>query len=491
MTARVRLHVFLAHAGVASRRAAERLMREGRVQVNGETATAPGTTVDPARDRVTADGREVQVMTEVVVLAMNKPRGVLTAARDARGRRTVVGLLPEDLPRTVPVGRLDLQSEGLLLLTNDGELALRLSHPRYGVTKRYAVLPAQPVTAEQLRRLRGGVDIGEERPAAARTARRCGRPARHYAEGDWFEIELHEGRKHVVRRMCEAVGLRVLRLVRTAVDGVALSDLAPSQWRRLRAAEVEALRAACGLGAPASPRPVGGLPPPARGQAPDGGRGSGGSGPRIAIDGPAASGKTAIGSRVARALGLAFLDTGALYRAVTWWALRNHVPPEDRAGVAGLLRDLRLTVGTRPARDDPEALQTTVHIDGADATAHLRDRPVEAGVSLYSALPAVRRHLLALQRRFAARGAVLAGRDIGTVVLPDADVKVFLEAKLEVRRARRGETAAEQEERDRIDASRSAAPLRPAPDAVIIDTSSLTIGAVVSRVLDIVTERVS
>jgi cytidylate kinase len=207
----------------------------------------------------------------------------------------------------------------------------------------------------------------------------------------------------------------------------------------------------------------------------------------IAIDGPAASGKTAIGTAVAKEFGYRFLDTGAMYRAVTWAALQRGVDPHDTEALAALVADLDIEL--READDSAEA---AVFVDGEDATPHLREMDVEAAVSLVSRVPAVRRVLVEIQRAAAASGRiVMVGRDIGSVVLPDARLKVYLDASPEVRARRRGEQYGGAEAgsfedgvrlRDDIDSSREASPLTPAPGAVIINTDNLSLEEVVRRV---------
>ena len=225
----MRLNAWLARAGVASRRKADELIKAGRVTVNGE----PGrlNTFVASRDRVELDGKPLATQRLAYVL-LNKPTGVVTTARDPQGRPTVVSLV--DLPtRVVPVGRLDADTSGALLLTNDGELAHRLAHPRYGVEKTYvAEVEGDPDNAA-LPRLRDGVELEDGRTAPAR-ARRLG-PRR-------VELVLHEGRKHQVKRMLAAVGHPVRRLHRSAYAGLTLTGLEPGAWRELDAAEVERLR---------------------------------------------------------------------------------------------------------------------------------------------------------------------------------------------------------------------------------------------------------
>jgi pseudouridine synthase len=231
----MRLNAFLARAGVASRRRADELIAAGRVTVNGKPA-ALATQVG-SHDRVEVDGRRVRLEPLAHVL-LNKPAGVVTTARDPQGRPTVVGLV-RGAVRVVPVGRLDADTTGALLLTNDGPLAHRLAHPRYGVEKTYEADVLGVPTPAALRHLREGVtlDDGRTAPARARVLARHGENAR-------IELVLHEGRKHQVKRMCAAVGHPVVRLHRSRYAGLGLEGLAPGESRELSSEEVERLRAA-------------------------------------------------------------------------------------------------------------------------------------------------------------------------------------------------------------------------------------------------------
>jgi 23S rRNA pseudouridine2605 synthase len=227
----VRLNAYLARAGVASRRKSDELIKAGRVTVNGE----PGrlNTFVESGDVVEVDGRPVELQRLAYVL-LNKPRDVVTTARDPQGRPTVVELV--DLPtRVVPVGRLDADTTGALVLTNDGVLAHRLAHPRYGVEKVYEVEVEGRPSDEALRRLAEGVELEDGRTAPA-GARRLG-PSR-------LELVLHEGRNRQVRRMCEAVGHPVRRLHRSRYAELTLDGLGPGEWRELTRAEVDGLRSA-------------------------------------------------------------------------------------------------------------------------------------------------------------------------------------------------------------------------------------------------------
>jgi 23S rRNA pseudouridine2605 synthase len=238
-----RLQRVLAHAGVASRRTAEQLVLEGRVAVNGQIVRTLGVKVDAACDQLTVDGRPVALAAALVYLALNKPRGYVSTLHDERGRRTVRDLL--DTPsRVYPVGRLDADSEGLLLFTNDGKLALHLTHPRYGVPKEYRALVQGLPDSGALARLRDGIDLEEGRTAPARVTVISTDRGR-----SWVSVELKQGWKRQVRRMLEAVGHPVERLIRTRVGSVVLGDLPRGAVRPLTAVEVETLRRESGLAA--------------------------------------------------------------------------------------------------------------------------------------------------------------------------------------------------------------------------------------------------
>jgi 23S rRNA pseudouridine2605 synthase len=226
----VRLNAYLARAGLASRRGAEELVRAGRVRVNGEVAGL-ATFVD-AGDRVEVDGRPVAPEPLAYVL-LHKPAGVVTTARDPHGRPTVVGLVGHER-RVVPVGRLDADTTGALLLTNDGPLAHRLMHPRYEVEKVYEAEVEGTPAREALARLEKGVALDDGVTAPARV--RLLAPSR-------LELTLHEGRKHQVKRMCEAVGHPVRRLHRSVYSGLTVAGLAPGEWRELTPEELATLRA--------------------------------------------------------------------------------------------------------------------------------------------------------------------------------------------------------------------------------------------------------
>jgi 23S rRNA pseudouridine2605 synthase len=230
----VRLAKHLAHAGLASRRAAEAIIAEGRVTVDGETVTDPARDVTGA-EAIAVDGETLGGPPRRVVYAVHKPAGVVSTAHDTHGRPTVVDLVPGGT-RLYPVGRLDADTTGLILLTNDGDLANHLMHPRYEVPRTYrAKVAGAPVSDRAVQALRDGVDLDDGRTSPAQVRR---------IRADVLELTIREGRKRQVRRMCEAVGHRVLALRRISFGPLVLGDLAPGAHRRLTRNEVEALRAA-------------------------------------------------------------------------------------------------------------------------------------------------------------------------------------------------------------------------------------------------------
>jgi 23S rRNA pseudouridine2605 synthase len=243
-----RLQKILARAGFGSRRAAEELIAAGRVTVDGEVARL-GQRVDPEQARVEVDGVPVAVRDDVVYYLLNKPRRVVTTARDPEGRRTVVELVPDE-PRVFPIGRLDYDTEGLLVLTNDGALAQLVTHPRHEVEKAYLAEVEGVPSRATLRTLRRGLTLDDGPTAATEVSL-----VQTRGESAALEIVVHEGRNRLVRRMCEAVGHPVRRLVRTRIGPITDRRLAPGAWRPLWPREVHALYAAASGGS------TGGTPP--------------------------------------------------------------------------------------------------------------------------------------------------------------------------------------------------------------------------------------
>ncbi|MGC9970523.1 MAG: pseudouridine synthase [Bryobacteraceae bacterium] len=239
-----RLQKILARAGVASRRKAEALMLEGRVAVNGRTVTELGTKADLERDHIKVDGRLLRPPKRLVYLAFHKPKGVVTTLSDPEGRPTVLEFLKGVKERVFPVGRLDYASEGLLLLTNDGELANRITSAASHVAKTYVVKVTGPLTPEQEQQFRAGIPLHGRRtaPAGLRLARR--------AENPWYEVRLSQGRHHQIREMFKHFGRLVEKIKRVKIGFLELGSLEPGRYRPLTPAEVERFRRILKLGGP-------------------------------------------------------------------------------------------------------------------------------------------------------------------------------------------------------------------------------------------------
>jgi len=238
----MRLQKYLARAGVASRRHAEEMVRAGRVRVNGKIVTEMGLQVEPGQDEVTVDGRTVKELKEKVYILLYKPHGYVTTVSDPQGRPKVTDLVKDIPARLYPVGRLDLATEGLLLLTDDGELTLRLTHPRYGVTKTYQALVEGVPDADTIKQLRRGVKL-EDGLAAPSRVRIC-----QVSKGNTLlELTLREGRNREVRRMLAAVKHPVIRLKRLQMAFLNLKGLKPGEYRHLTPGEAERLYRLVGL----------------------------------------------------------------------------------------------------------------------------------------------------------------------------------------------------------------------------------------------------
>ncbi len=222
-----RLQKYLAHCGVASRRKAEEYIRNGKVKVNGKTVTEMGVSVT-AQDRVEVDGKLVRLERKKVYIMLHKPKGYVTTVHDPEGRDTVMDLISDVEERVYPVGRLDYDSSGLLLLTNDGELAHRMMHPSHEIVKVYIVTVEGAPSAEAIRKLEKGIRIENYTTAPALV-----KVLENYGEKTKLEITIHEGRNRQVRKMCEAIGHQVIRLKRVAYGNLVLGALKPGQWRYL------------------------------------------------------------------------------------------------------------------------------------------------------------------------------------------------------------------------------------------------------------------
>ena len=476
-----RLQKLIAAAGIASRRAAERMIAEGRVTVDGEVVSTPGVRADPALHDIRVDGARLRKLGKPRrYVILNKPIGHLTTRSDPGRRPTVMDLLPHSFRSLVPVGRLDGNSSGLVLLTDDGELAQRVTHPRYRLPKTYYAtvrgLPGEDVLDRAQRGVRvdgeglrlDQVEVIARFPHRAESKRRAR-----------LRVTLRGGRNREIRRVLSVLGHPVLELHRTRIGSLADTGLTPGSWRKLGEDEVDELRelirrCAGETAAPAEPassKPAASAARPAP------------SAFVVAIDGPAGSGKTSVARAVAERFALGYFNTGASVRAVALAAMRQDMDLDDGPS----LRTLAFRVIL-----DPEG---RVFLDGEDVSEAVRAPEVSAGASRVAVHPELREVLVERWRQFAAGGGVVEGRDIGTVVFPEAPVKVFLDARPEVRAQRRssdegdrdvGEVQSELRRRDHTDSGRAVAPLRRAEDAHVLDTSDLTLEETVERVAELV-----
>ncbi len=483
---RERLQKILAAAGVASRRASEALISAGRVTVDGRVAHL-GEQADPAAERIAVDGVALRPPSTLVHLVLHKPAGMVSTASDRHAERIVLDLLPEPwrsgAGRLYPVGRLDRDSEGLLLITNDGAWADRVLHPRYEVEREYAVGLGASLDPEQRRALAAGIELEEGiaqvehlRPATTTETRRLTelmvpKPPKLA----WYRATLRQGWKRQLRRMFAAVEAPIARLVRVRIGSLRLDDLPSGEVRELTPSEVRQLTVDAAI-------------LPTMHPAPDERRRL-----VVALDGPGSSGKSSVGAAAALRLGYRFCDTGLLYRALTWLALHRSVPLDDGPQLANETRRVELA-------PDAQGRLDRVVVDGVDVTSDVHTPAVDDRVSEVSRQPEVRAALLERQRDLARTGGIImAGRDIGTVILPDADLKLYLEASVEERARRRalerhvapdGEAArqilADMRRRDEIDSTRPVAPLRIAEDAHVLRTDANrfeeTVDAVVQEI---------
>ena len=480
-----RLQKLIAAAGIASRRRAEELIAAGRVTVDGEVVRTPGVRADPAHSDVRVDGARLHGLAKPRrYVILNKPIGHLATRSDPARRPTVMDLLPHSFRALAPVGRLDGNSSGLMLFTDDGDLALHVAHPRYRVPKTYYAtvrgLPEEGV----LERARRGVRVDGEPLRLDQVEVMARFPHRAEAKRRTrLRVTLRGGRNREIRRVLSVLGHPVLELHRTRIGCVADTGLAPGKWRKLLTREVDELRElivrSSGKAAK-PPKGEGAAPPEEAGTAfvdaaPDAFV--------VAIDGPAGSGKTSVARAVAERFGFGYFNTGASVRAVALAAMRASMDLDDGPALRVLAYRVIL---------DPEG---RVFLDGEDVTSAVRAPEVSAGASRVAVHPELREVLVERWRQFAAAGGVVEGRDIGTVVFPEAPVKVFLDARPEVRAKRRssdegdrdvGAVQSELRDRDHTDAGRAVAPLRRAPDAHVLDTSNLTLDRTVERVATLI-----
>jgi CMP/dCMP kinase len=519
-----RLQRILARAGLGSRRACERLISQGHLTVDGRLVTELGATADPLASVICVDGQPIHLEPSRYIV-FHKPAGYLSNPDPRAVHPSWLDLVSVS-ERLFPVGRLDLESEGLLLLTNDGELAQHLTHPRFEHPKTYLVQVEGIPNQRKLRRMQHGIML-EDGPTAptevtllrprsnqvsAQSMGALNRQAGAQSKGVsprgskpscWLKVSLREGRKRQLRRMVARLGHPALRVVRISIGPLELGQLPVGKWRELWPAEVEALRAAANLGSPHTQRvrlrreqkknpllQVRRMKSPMHRHPPR----------IIAMDGPSASGKSTVGRLLARQLGYLYFDTGVMYRAIAYVALSRRIALADETAITAVARQVVLEVVPPTVADGRDA---TVLADGVDITWEIRSPEVERAVSPVSAYAGVRDALRLSQRRVAMGGpVVMVGRDIGTVVLPEADLKLYLDASLKVRAQRRclerrargeapalDDVLADMKRRDDIDSTREHAPLAAAPDAIVIDTTGLGIEQVVERIQGLLGEK--
>jgi pseudouridine synthase len=238
----IRLNKYISQAGVASRREANRLIKAGRVRVNGKVVQVLGYKLASEQDVIEVDGKTVFSDRSLLYVLLNKPPGYLVTRKDPLNRPTILNLLPRFPERVNPVGRLDFESEGLLLLTNDGDLALRLTHPRYGVKKIYEIKVKGSPDPSSIKRLEKGIFLDQKKTAPAEVSK-----IRRGEKISWMTIQIQEGRKREIRRMCEVIGHPVLSLIRVRFAGVSLGRMKSGQWRYLTEVEVKNLRKSVNL----------------------------------------------------------------------------------------------------------------------------------------------------------------------------------------------------------------------------------------------------
>ena len=477
------------------------LVAQGRVRVNG-TAAVAGQRVDPGVDRIEVDGRPLRAPSERTYLAMAKPAGVTSTVRDRHAETTVLDLVPRELrrERIYPVGRLDLESEGLLLLTNDGDWAQRVLHPRHLVDREYAIGVRDELTERQAHALLDGIQLDEGlarlvtmRPQTATETRRLEAATGPGPRLTWYRAVLRQGWRRQLRRMFAAVEAPVARLVRVRIGDIRLEGLRPGDVRELTARERQRLETAGEPasrerreperpGAPAAPQDRLAKRPsrPARGIV-------------VSLDGPGSSGKSSVGAAAAERLALRFCDTGLLYRALTWLAQERGIDLEDAAALADLAPQVELAESAGGRLD-------RVLVDGEDVTDAVHSAAVDTTVSQVARHPEVRARLLQRQRSIASRGGIImAGRDIGTVVLPDADLRLYLDVSLDERARRRaaergttldepaGQSILEElQRRDGIDRNRPTAPLRVPDGATIVRSDGNTFEQTVDQVVEVI-----
>ena len=475
--------------------ACETLISDGRVSVDGEVVTELGIKVNPETADIRVDGARIAAESPRYVM-LHKPAGYLSHP-DPRAEYPDWHKLVKAPERLFAVGRLDQDSEGLLLLTNDGELTNRLTHPRFEHPKTYLVEVEGRPDPRKVRRLRHGIMLDDGPTAPAEVTVLSAAPKEYMPDSrtpvtgrtgprtSWLRVTLREGRNRQLRRMVGRLGHPAVRVIRVGIGPLALGPLRPGRWRDLTPEEVQSLRVATTNATlqaeKLAAKRLAAHRPPVR-KLPE----------RIAIDGPSASGKSTIGKLLAEDLGYLYFDTGVMYRALAALALSRGIPVDDEQAITELAQ--KSVIEVRPP-DVDDGRDVTVLANGVDITPSLRLPKVERSVSTVSAYPGVRKAMVAQQRRIAGGGrVVMVGRDIGTAVLPDAELKIYLDASLAERTRRRyeqklargekAELADVQEDlrrRDHYDANRQHSPLAMADDALLLDSTNLDVDQVMMQ----------
>lgn len=472
----IRLNHFLAKCGVGSRRKCDEFIAAGKVMVNGETITRMGVQINPEMDVVVFEGRAVRIENQLIYILLNKPLRTVTTTSDEKRRKTVLDVV-NIRERIYPVGRLDFNTTGALLLTNDGDMAFYLAHPRFEVSKIYRVLLDKRMRPIDLHHFGKGLDLGNFVTAPCRIEE-----VRVIDNRSYLEVEIHEGKNRQLRRMFDSLNYQVSELERIEFAGLRLQSLKPGEWRFLTPKELQKLRTMVESGKHKIP----------------GEKDTPQKEITIAIDGPAASGKSTTARAVANKLGYVYIDSGAMYRAVTLKALETGVNVKDVDLVARIAESIDIAF-----KKDNE--KTIIYLDGKNVSDEIRAPQIDRNISPVAANPKVREILVKKQQKMGQKGGVVMdGRDIGTVVFPNAELKIFMVAGVEERARRRkkeqaakgieanlGKIMADIHYRDQQDKNRTHGPLKRAPDAVEVDTTNLSIKQQVEKILMLAADKMS
>ena len=471
---KMRLHKFLAQMGVDSRRKCEKLITDGRVKVNGIIVTKLGSEVDVDKDRIEVDEQVVSKNIPKIYVILNKPKGFLCTHHDPFGRPTIYDLLKKIRYKLNYAGRLDLESEGLVFLTNDGELINHISHPKKEINKVYIVKVKGQVSDNNLKQLKKGIPITPfftTNPCQVILLKK-------YRNNSLLKIIISEGKKRQIRKMFAYLGFQILELKRTEIGILKIDDLKPGQYRFLKEKEVKELNNFLENKQDKKGNIV---------------LSNKETGLIITIDGPAAAGKSTIARELALKLGFNYINTGDLYRYVTYRAMAEKLDVNRAQEMNNLSRKIvNKYINETSYHDFVSHLQSI--------TEKIHSPEINEKVSFVARHPSVRKNLIPLQRILIQDGSVVVeGRDIGTVVAPYADLKFFLTADQYTRAMRRFKELRDKEyditfqevekeisSRDHIDSRRKAAPLVKSEDAILINTSNKSIDQVIEEMLKII-----